>query len=337
MIWCAKDWFDYLRPMHRFLYDLLVRSVTRRVGEATDIIVTPYRVAKEFLIFKASVGYWIRSVIFVSLGIFSAGLGLEGFLLPSEFIDGGVTGISLIVRATTQLPLPILLVVINLPFILLGLSQIGRSFAIKSVLAITGLALAIALIDYPEVTSDKLLVATFGGFFLGAGIGLAVRGGAVIDGTEVLAIYVGRKTGLTIGDVILIFNVLIFSTAAYVLSLEAALYSMLTYISASKTVDFIVEGIEEYIGVTIISSHHEEIRQMIIEKLRRGVTVYSGKGGYGTRGETPLARDILFTVVTRLEIAKLKSEVEKIDPNAFVWMTNVLDAHGGMIKKRPLK
>jgi uncharacterized membrane-anchored protein YitT (DUF2179 family) len=323
--------------MHKFLYNLLTRSVARRLGEATDIIVTPYRVAKEFLIFKASVGYWLRSTVFVALGILSAGLGLKGFLLPNHFIDGGVTGISLIINVTTQFPLPILLVVINLPFILLGLSQIGRSFAIKSILAITGLALVVALIDYPVVTSDKLLVAAFGGFFLGAGIGLAVRGGAVIDGTEVLAIYVGKKTGLTIGDVILIFNVLIFLTAAYVLSPEVALYSMLTYISASKTVDFIVEGIEEYIGVTIVSSHHEEIRRMIIEKMRRGVTIYSGKRGYGTRGENPLASDIVFTVVTRLEIAKLKSEVEKIDPNAFVWMTNVLDARGGMIKKRPLK
>lgn len=323
--------------MHKMLYNLLVRSVSRRLGEASTIIVTPYRVAKEFWIFKATLGYWVKSAFFMTFGVLSAGLGLKGFLLPNKFIDGGVTGISLIVNATTHIPLSILLILINLPFILLGLTQIGRSFALKSIIAITGLALAVALVQYPVITSDKLLVAAFGGFFLGAGIGLAVRGGAVIDGTEVLAIYVGKKTGMTIGDVILIFNVMIFTTAAYVLSLEAALYSMLTYISASKTVDFIVEGIEEYIGVTIISSHQEEIRHMIIGKLGRGVTVYSGKRGYGKRGENPFASDIVFTVVTRLEIAKLKSEVEKIDPNAFVWMTNVLDARGGMIKKRPLK
>lgn len=323
--------------MHRLLYNLLVRSVTRRLGEASTIIITPYRVAKEFLVLKVTAVYWMRSVFFVVAGILSAGLGLKGFLLPNQFIDGGVTGISLIVNSTTKIPLSVLLVVINLPFILLGFSQIGRSFALKSILAISGLALAVAMIEYPVVTFDRLLVAAFGGFFLGAGIGLAVRGGAVIDGTEVLAIYVGKKTGLTIGDVILIFNVMIFSTAAYVLSIEAALYSMLTYISASKTVDFIVEGIEEYIGVTIISSHHEEIRQMIIGKIRRGVTVYSGKRGYGKSGEKPNQSDIIFTVVTRLEIAKLKSEVEKIDPNAFIFMTNVLDARGGMIKKRPLK
>ena len=243
----------------------------------------------------------------------------------------------MIVNAVSGLPLPVLLLTINLPFIALGFTQIGRSFALKSILAISGLALAVALVQYPVVTSDKLLVATFGGFFLGAGIGLAVRGGAVIDGTEVLAIYLGKKTGLTIGDVILVLNVFIFSTAAYLLSLESALYTMLTYISASKTVDFIVEGIEEYVGITIISTHHSEVRNMIIKKLGRGVTVYSGKRGFGKTGEKHEPSDIIFTVVTRLEIAKLHAEVDKIDPNAFVFMTNVLDARGGVVKKRPLK
>lgn len=323
--------------MHKFLYDLLVRSVQRRLGEASGIIVTPYRVAKEFRFFKADLWYWTKSGFFMSLGVFTAGLGLKGFLIPNHFIDGGVTGISLIVNAVSGISLSVLLLLINLPFIALGFTQIGRSFALKSILAITGLALAVALIQYPVVTSDKLLVATFGGFFLGAGIGLAVRGGAVIDGTEVLAIYVSKKTGLSIGDVILLFNVVIFAAAAYLLSLESALYSMLTYISASKTVDFIVEGIEEYIGVTIISTHHAEVRAMIVKKLGRGVTVYSGKRGYGKSGEKQDPSDIVFTVVTRLEIAKLQAEVDKIDPNAFVVMTNVLDARGGIIKKRPLK
>lgn len=323
--------------MHRIIYNLLMRSLSRRLGDASTIIITPYRVAREFLIFKADLRYWTKSAFFVGFGVLSAGLGLKGFLLPNHFIDGGVTGISLIVNSVTGLSLSVLLLLINLPFIALGFTQIGRSFAIKSILAISGLAIAVAVIQYPVITSDKLLVATFGGFFLGAGIGLAVRGGAVIDGTEVLAIYVSKKTGLTIGDVILVFNLFIFSTAAYIFSLESALYSMLTYISASKTVDFIVEGIEEYIGVTIISIHHDEVRTMISEKLRRGVTVYSGKRGYGKRGDKPDQSDIIFTVVTRLEIAKLNAEVDKIDPNAFVFMTNVLDARGGMIKKRPLK
>jgi uncharacterized membrane-anchored protein YitT (DUF2179 family) len=194
----------------------------------------------------------------------------------------------------------------------------------------------LALVTFPHITHDKLLVAVFGGIFLGAGIGFSVRGGAVIDGTEVLAIYLSRKFGTTIGDIIIIINVFIFSAAAYYLSIEIALYSMITYLSVSKTLDFIIEGIDEYTGVTIISSKSEEIRQMIITKMGRGVTVYSGKRGYGKRGETKEV-DIIYTVITRLELNKLNTEIEKIEPNAFVVMNSVKDTKGGIVKKRPLK
>jgi uncharacterized membrane-anchored protein YitT (DUF2179 family) len=203
-------------------------------------------------------------------------------------------------------------------------------------LAISGLALVVATVTFPNVTNDNLLVAIFGGFFLGAGIGLSVRGGAVIDGTEVLAIFLSRKFGVTLGDVIIAINVMIFSTAAYFLSIEIALYSMITYLAASKTLDFIIEGIEEYIGVTIVSTKSEEMRQMIINTMGRGVTVYSGKRGYGKKGETNDV-DIIYTVITRLELNKLNTEIEKIEPTAFVVMNSVKDTKGGMIKKRPLK
>ncbi len=171
---------------------------------------------------------------------------------------------------------------------------------------------------------------------MGAGIGMSIRGGAVLDGTEVLAIYLSRKLGTTIGDVIIVINVLIFSAAAYFLSIEIALYSMITYLAASKTLDFLVDGIEEYTGVTIISSHSNEIRKMIIEIMGRGVTVYQGKGGHGKTGQTNIF-DILYTVITRLELNKLKSEIEKIDSHAFIVMSSVKDTKGGMIKKRPLQ
>jgi uncharacterized membrane-anchored protein YitT (DUF2179 family) len=241
----------------------------------------------------------------------------------------------LIISALTEIPLYILLVVINIPFIILAYITIGKHFAVKTALAIAGLALCVAIVDFPDVTKDNLLVAIFGGFFLGAGIGLSVRGGAVIDGTEVLAIFLSKKLGTTMGDVILLINIIIFSSAAYLLSVEIALYSIVTYLSASKTLDFIVEGIEEYIGVTIVSSHSDEIRQMIVNKLGRGLTVYSGKHGYGRRGEIS-NNDIIYTVITRLELNKLNAEIEKIDPNAFVVMHSVRDTKGGMIKKRPL-
>ena len=218
-----------------------------------------------------------------------------------------------------------------------GLAQIGKQFALKSILAIIGLALIVHFIPFPLITSDKLLIAVFGGFFLGVGIGMSIRGGAVIDGTEVLAIFISKKTGLTIGDIILIFNIIIFSFGAYILSIEIALYAILTYIAASKTIDFVIEGIEEYTGITIISERSERIRKMIIDKLGRGVTIYSGKGGYTKNGDGARTIDILYTVITRLEIANLKKEIDAIDTDAFIIMNSIKDTKGGMIKKRPLK
>jgi uncharacterized membrane-anchored protein YitT (DUF2179 family) len=267
----------------------------------------------------------------------SAGFGLRGFLLPNKFIDGGAVGISLLVSALTKISLPILLIIINTPFIILGFRLIGKFFALKTAIAIAMLALVVAFIPYPQITQDKLLIAIFGGFFLGLGIGLAVRGGGVIDGTEVLAIGLSRRLGLTVGDIILVINIIIFSAAAYVLSVETALYSMLTYLSASKTVDFVIEGIEEYTGVTIISVKSESIRKMIIDHMGRGVTTFKGEKGYGKRGHTEGEIKIIYTVITRLEVSKLNAEIEKLDPNAFVIMSSVKDTKGGMIKKRPLK
>jgi len=277
----------------------------------------------------------LKDAVFIIIGIFSAAFGLESFLLPNSFIDGGATGISLLVTKVTSLPLYLLVILVNLPFLALGYKVIGKQFAIKASLAILGLALVLATIHFPELTYDKLLVSVFGGFFLGAGIGLSIRGGGVLDGTEVLAIFLSRKLGATIGDVIIVINIVIFLAAAYLLSIETALYSMLTYLSASKTLDFVVEGIEEYTGVTIISKESEEIRAKIIERLGRGVTIYKARGGYPKDG-TYKDYDVVFTVITRLEIRKLNIEIIKIDPKAFVVMNKINDTRGGMIKKRVL-
>jgi uncharacterized membrane-anchored protein YitT (DUF2179 family) len=277
----------------------------------------------------------IKDFILISTGIGSAAFGLEGFLLPTKFIDGGATGISLLISEVSTVPIYFLLILINIPFIFLGYKIVGKEFAIKTSLAIAVLAICVATIHFPVITHDKLLVAIFGGFFLGAGIGFSVRGGAVIDGTEVLAIYLSEKFGTTIGDVIIMVNVIIFSVAAYLLSVETAMYSLITYLTASKTLDFIIEGIEEYTGVTVISTLNESIRQMIINELGFGVTVYKGKQGYGKSGETT-DRDILYTIITRLELSKLKTAILKIDPQAFVVTSSVKDTKGGIIKKRPL-
>ena len=294
-----------------------------------------YKAAKEFHRLKIAGIHLLKDALLMALGISAAGFGLESFLLPNSFIDGGVTGISLLASELTHVSLSILIVVINLPFIFLGYRQVGKTFAVKSIVAICGLAIVISTVHYPVITSDKLLVSVFGGFFVGAGIGFAVRVGAVLDGTEILAIYLTKRSGLTMGDIILVFNIFIFSVAAYLLSVETALYSILTYMAAAKTVDFIIEGVEEYIGVTVVSAHSEAIRQMIIHGMGRGITIYSGKRGFGKHGERGDV-DIVYTVVTRLEIAKLQTEIEKIDQHAFMVMNRVKDTKGGIIKKRPL-
>ncbi len=324
--------------MRQFLKNIIIKTSLRRrdlayMGNKTY---SAFVMAKGYRDLKITVKRLAKDFVLVSIGIFSAAFGFKGFLLTNHFIDGGATGISLLISALTSIPLYQLIIAVNIPFIILAYNVMGRQFAIKTALAISGLAVVLATVHFPNVTNDNLLVAVFGGFFLGAGIGFAIRGGAVIDGTEVLAIYISRKFGATIGDIIIVINVLIFGAAAYFLGVEVALYSMITYLAASKTLDFIVEGIEEYIGVTIVSSHSEEIRQMIIHEMGRGVTVYSGKRGYGKRGETKEV-DIIYTVITRLEINRLTTEIEKIEPTAFVVMNSVKDTKGGMIKKRPLE
>ncbi len=269
------------------------------------------------------------SVALIALGICSAGLGLKGFLLPSRFIDGGVTGVSMLLSEVLGVPLSVLILVINLPFIALGYRQISKTFAIKSALAIAGLAVCLAVVKFPEVTSDKLLTAVFGGFFIGAGIGLAIRGGAVLDGTEVAALLVSKSIHLLkVGDVILILNIFIFSAAALFLGIESALYSILTYFAASKTIDFLIHGIEEYTAVIIISDQSERIRRAITDNLNRGVTIYKGRGGM-----TGADQDILYCVVTRLEIRRVKSVTHDIDETAFVVVHPLSDVEGGVLKR----
>ncbi|UMB53562.1 YitT family protein [Lutibacter sp. A80] len=321
--------------MIAFIHNLIVKTVKRRFKKSS--FRQTKRLSEEVKSIEVSISHSVREVFFILIGVVSAGFGLKGFLLPNSFIDGGAMGISLLISDVTGYSLSVLIVLINLPFIVLGYSNIGKQFALKSILAIIALALSVHFIPYPLITSDKLLIAVFGGFFLGGGIGMSIRGGAVIDGTEVLAIFLSKKSGLTIGDIILIFNIIIFSFGAYILSIEVALYAMLTYMAAAKTIDFIIEGVEEYTGISIISTKSEKIRLMITEDLGRGVTVYVGKGGFGKQEQDLTNFDIIYTIVTRLEIARIKTEIEKIDEHAFIIMNSIKDTKGGMIKKRPLK
>ena len=278
----------------------------------------------------------IKDAIFILLGVSMASIGLKGYILPNNFLDGGAMGVSLLLEMLTKIELSYLIILVNLPFIIIGAKQTSIEFAIKSICAILALAILVHYVTLPDITHDKLLISIFGGFFLGAGIGLTIRGGAVIDGTEVLAITVSRKSSLTVGDFIAVFNILLFCSAIFLVGIETAMYSMLTYLSASKTVDFIINGIEEYLGVIIVSEKAEEIKYHISRNLGRGVTAFKSDKGFGSRGEFGEEGKVLFCVVTRLEVSKLLLEIEKIDATAFVVQHAIKDTKGGMIKKRPL-
>lgn len=320
--------------MNPFFTQIVINTVLNKKKQTSGKshqVYSDYQVAKGFMKLKINVLRMVKDIILITAGVACASFGLKSFLLPNYFIDGGVTGISLLVAEVTGWPLPVLLLAINIPFILLAAKVINKTFAVKAVVAITALAVCLHFISFPFVTQDKLLVSIFGGFFMGAGIGLSVRGGAVLDGTEILAIFLGKKFHTTIGDFIILFNVIIFLFAAYLLSVEQALYSMITYFAASKTLDFVVEGIDEYAGITIISPHAHEIKKIITEEMGRGVTIYRGRGGYGKRGNSH-DLDIMYTVVTRFEISRLNTEIQKIDPGAFVVTTPVKDIKGGMVK-----
>jgi uncharacterized membrane-anchored protein YitT (DUF2179 family) len=272
------------------------------------------------------------NVLLIALGILSAGMGLHGFLLSSRFIDGGVTGVSMLLAEVAGFPISVLILVFNLPFIALGYRQMGRAFAVRSALAIAGLAVCLATVHYPDVTPDRLLTAVFGGFFIGAGIGLAMRGGAVLDGTEIAALLISRRSGmLRVGDVILCLNVVIFLCAAFFLGVESALYSILTYVAASRTLDFILHGLEEYHAVTIVSERGPEIRGAVTGGLGRAVTVFQGRGGV-----SGVAQEIVYCVVTRLEIGKIRGIAQEIDREAFIVVHPLSDVHGGRVKKPPL-
>ena len=280
---------------------------------------------------NAKTKQYIKSFILIFLGINSAAFGLEAFLIPNGFIDGGVTGISMLLAHITSWPLYVWIVIVNIPFIIMGAIKINKRFAIVSIIAIALLAVAIAFMHYPIITDDKLLISIFGGFFLGLGIGFSVRGSSVIDGTEILALSISRKSFLSVGDTILVLNVVIFSFAGLLLGIETALYSLLTYFVASKTVDFVIHGIEEYYGLTIMSDKHEEIKKLIMDDLNKSITLYKARGGKKKIDDNQY--EIIYTIVTRLEVNRVIRSVLEVDPDAFIAEHIMGDVHGGVVRK----
>jgi uncharacterized membrane-anchored protein YitT (DUF2179 family)/HD superfamily phosphodiesterase len=284
-------------------------------------------------------GFKPGDILLIVTGVIIAGFALQGFLVPNNFFDGGFTGISLLIHEIYHINLAYVIVLVNLPLIIMSRFSISHHFALKTLLCI--ILLGVWLYYYPVifphlvVTNDLLLVSVFGGFFLGVGIGLTMRAGCAVDGIEVLALYTWRKTSFTISEIILGLNVIIFSIAAIKYGANVALYSILTYFTASKTVDYVVEGIEAYTGVTIISSKSEIIKDRLVNELGRGITVYKGERGFlPGKFEIHEDCDIIFTVITRLELRKLRNLVAEVDHHAFVFASTIRETSGGIIKRR---
>lgn len=281
---------------------------------------------------KKSKGDLIRRLIAVPIGAFIVAVGLEIFLIPNHVIDGGITGISIMLSVTLGLPIGIFLILLNIPFFLLGYKQIGKTFALTSLLGIALMSLFTQLlVPVRPLTTDPILATVFGGLLVGIGVGLVVRNGGSTDGTEILAILVNKGIPFSVGELVMFINVFILSAAGFVFSWDRAMYSLMAYFIAYKTIDITIEGLEQSKAIWIISEHHEEIGDALNSRLGRGVTYLNGEGAYS--GDQ---KRVIFTVITRLEEAKLKSIVNDIDPGAFLAVGDIHDVKGGNFKKRDI-
>lgn len=275
-----------------------------------------------------------KSLIFIGLGAFFGVIAIKGFMIPNHLLDGGITGISILLHEIFHVDVYLPLVVLNLPFIYLGYRKIGKEFAIHSLIAVVLLAIFLITLDVPTITHDRILIAVFGGFFIGLGIGFVIRGGAVIDGLEVLAEYTNQKSSITTSEIIMAINTLIFLTAAYSLGIEKAMYSILTYFTALMVSGYVVDGFEEYTSLTVISGKHKEIKSLIVNDLNKAISVFKGERGYLPGSfDVKSDCDIIMTVVTRLEIHKIKKAIFEIDPSAFIYIQSTKEVSGGIIKR----
>lgn len=280
----------------------------------------------------------LRSIFYTVLGLFIAVVALKGFMIPNNFIDGGVTGISIVLKEVLRVNFSILLIVFNIPFLIIGYHKLGKTFIVQSLIAILIMASLMFFVKIPKVTEDKLLIAVFGGFLMGLGIGLVIRGGAVIDGLEIIAHYTTKKVAFTTSEIIMLFNLLVILSAALKFGIEAAMYSILVYYTAIKTSDYVVDGFEEFTALNIISKDFEQIKNLIVKDFGKAITVYKGERGYlPSNFELKHDVDIIMTVVTRLEIHRLQKEISKIDQDAFFFVQSIKEVKGGIIKQSSIK
>ncbi|MBK8052849.1 MAG: YitT family protein [Saprospiraceae bacterium] len=275
------------------------------------------------------------SVVYTVAGVLIALVALKGFLIPNRFMDGGVTSMSIIFYEWLDIDFSYFFIGINLIFIYFGYLRIGKTFAVHSFIAILMLGILSNVVTLPVFTEDKILIAFFGGFLIGLGVGLVIRAGAVIDGLEILADYTNKKSGFSTSEIILFINVSIMLIAALYFGLETAMYSILTYFTAVRTSDYVVDGFEEYTSLTVISREHELIKSILVNDFNKAITVYKGERGY-LPGSFEIKNDcdIISTIVTRLEIHRLKKAIETADPTAFFYVQSIKEVAGGVIKKK---
>lgn len=278
----------------------------------------------------------VKNLLHIIAGVSLAVLAMKGFMIPNRFLDGGVTGISILLHEIFHINISILVIALNLIFIYFGYSKIGKTFAVQTSIAVILLSIGLLFIDIPAITNEKLLIAIFGGIFMGAGIGLVIRGGGVIDGAEVIAVFTRRKVGFSNSEIIMLINCIIFAVAAFEFGIETAMYSIITFFTATRATNYVVDGIEEFTAMNIISSKEEEVKNFLVNELGKGITVYKGERGY-LPGSFDIKTDcqIIVTIVTRLEIKQIQDNLVKIDPKAFVYVQSIKEASGGILKAKP--
>lgn len=276
-----------------------------------------------------------KNLLQIIVGAAMAVFAIKGFMVPNQFMDGGVTGISILLHEISHINISIFISVFNLPFIYLGYKRIGKTFAIQTSLAVFLLTLGLLFINIEPVTTDKLLIAIFGGILIGTGVGLVIRSGGVIDGAEVIAVFTRRRIGFSNSEIIMLFNTFIFAGAAFHFGLETAMYSLITYYAATRATDYIVDGIEQYTAINIITSQQEKVKELLVNDLGKGITVYKGERGYLPGSfEIKTDCDIIVTIVTRLEISQIQEAVMGIDEKAFVYTQSINEATGGILKAK---
>lgn len=274
---------------------------------------------------------FILRVLLIMLGATLASIGLEIFLIPNNIIDGGITGISIMASHITKVPLGIFIFLLNIPFFIIGYKQIGKTFTISTLFAVLCLSIGVSILHpIPGITHDILLASVFGGIILGAGVGIIIRSGGSLDGTEIVAIILDRRTSFSIGEIVMFFNLFILGTSGFIFGWDRAMYSLIAYFIAFKVIDITVEGLDESKAVTIISEKHKDISEALMDRLGRGITLLQGKGGY--KG---YSTNVIYVVVSRLEIAKLKSIVHGFDDDALVTIGSV-EVSGKKYKKKAI-